>query len=218
MQSLGTAMFMIAMVFAFSRFADSAASGAEKPRVVLETSMGSITFELAAEEAPLTTENFLSYVDKGFYDNTVFHRVIGPNARQPQGFMVQGGGFEAGSPIREKETGQAIKNEAANGLSNERGTIAMARTSDPDSATSQFFINLSNNTFLDRTGDAPGQYGYTVFGRVVEGMDVVDRIARVDTGRANVLARDSENQLGRAVLDDVPTEPVIIESVRRSSE
>ncbi len=144
------------------------------PAVVIETSMGSITIELDMQNAPITSENFLAYVDDGYYVGTTFHRVI-PN------FMVQGGGIT--EDMRDKPGGRApIDNEAQNGLKNERGTLAMARTSDPHSATSQFFINHVDNEFLDFTGESMQGWGYAVFGRVVAGMEVVDAIAQVPTG------------------------------------
>jgi peptidyl-prolyl cis-trans isomerase B (cyclophilin B) len=154
--------------------------------VKLETNHGTITLQLDAEKAPITTQNFLDYVNSGFYSNTVFHRVI-PN------FMIQGGGFEPG--MKQKKTNDPIKNEAANGLKNDKYTIAMARTGDPHSASSQFFINTKNNSFLDY----PGQdgWGYCVFGKVVEGMDVVDAIGKVKTGSSGF-------------HQDVPKEDVVI--------
>ena len=154
--------------------------------VKLETSMGDIVIELDAQAAPVTVKNFLGYVEEGFYDGKIFHRVI-------PGFMIQGGGFT--EELRRKETRDPIVNEAGNGLKNERGTIAMARTSDPDSATAQFFINHTDNDFLDYVGDR--NPGYAVFGRTIEGMDVVDAIASVKTS----------TQKG---MDDVPVEPVTI--------
>jgi cyclophilin family peptidyl-prolyl cis-trans isomerase len=160
--------------------------------VVMETSMGTITIELDGDKAPITAQNFLSYVDEGFYDNTIFHRVI-PD------FMLQGGGMEPG--MKEKRTKPPIKNESSNGLSNKRGTLAMARTSAPDSASAQFFINLKDNTFLDKAQARDG-VGYAVFGRVINGMDVVDKIKDVPTGR-------------RGPHDDVPTKDVIITSLKR---
>jgi len=156
--------------------------------ITLETSMGTFTIELDAEKAPATVENFLGYVNDGFFDETIFHRVI-PN------FMIQGGGFRSG--MVQKETQESIKNEADNGLSNERGTIAMARTNDPHSATAQFFINLKDNTFLDHTSASTEGWGYCVFGKVSEGMEVVDKIAGVSTG----------NEAGHT---DVPLEAVTI--------
>lgn len=154
-------------------------------RVTLSTSMGDITLGLYDDDAPLTVANFLDYVNSGFYEGTVFHRVI-------PGFMIQGGGMTA--DMERKETEPPIKNEADNGLKNERGTLAMARTRDVDSATSQFFINVSDNTFLDH---GVRDFGYAVFARVIDGMDVVDRIAAVKTGRVGMHS-------------DAPLEPVLI--------
>ena len=162
-------------------------------QVKLETSMGDIVIELNEEASPITVKNFLRYVEEGFYDGTIFHRVI-PD------FMVQGGGFTA--DMREKQTHRPIVNEASNGLKNDRGTIAMARTANPDSATSQFFINHKNNDFLNYAGQS--KPGYTVFGKVVEGLDVVDAIAAVKTTRK-----------GR--YSDVPVEPVVIKSAKAVS-
>jgi peptidyl-prolyl cis-trans isomerase B (cyclophilin B) len=147
------------------------------PTVTLETNHGAIVLELLAQEAPRTVENFLSYVNAGFYDGTLFHRVI-PN------FMIQGGGFDGQQ--RQKPTRQPVSNEADNGLRNDRGTVAMARTNDPHSATAQFFINLKDNGFLNHTGKNPQGWGYTVFGRVIEGMDVVDRIAGTKTSPGRI--------------------------------
>lgn len=161
--------------------------------VKLHTNMGVITLELNADKAPETVKNFLAYVDAGHYDNTVFHRVI-------NGFMIQGGGFERG--MKQKPTGAAVKNEADNGLKNDNGTVAMARTSDPHSATAQFFINVADNAFLDfRSPDANG-WGYCVFGRVTEGMDVVEKIKGVATGN-------------KGFHQDVPKEDVVIERAER---
>jgi peptidyl-prolyl cis-trans isomerase B (cyclophilin B) len=157
--------------------------------VKLHTSLGTIVIELFTEQAPQTVKNFLAYVDAGHYDNTVFHRVI-------DGFMIQGGGFEPG--MKQKPAGDPIQNEANNGLKNDRGTLAMARTSAPHSATAQFFINVADNDFLNfRSPDANG-WGYCVFGRVAEGMDVVDKIRKVATG-------------SRGFHQDVPRDDVIIE-------
>ncbi len=164
----------------------------KNPQVLLETSMGNITVELFKEKAPISVRNFLTYVKEGFYDGLVFHRVIA-------GFMVQGGGMDA--DLQQKKTRFAIKNEATNGLSNKRGTLAMARTSVVDSATSQFFINLVDNAFLDNSGKTPDKFGYAVFGQVVKGMDVVDAIAKVKTG----------NKAGHS---DVPVEPVMIRTAK----
>ena len=164
------------------------------PVVVMTTSKGVIRIELDPAKAPLSTENFLSYVDAKYYDGTIFHRVI-PN------FMIQGGGFTAA--MEKKETRAPIQNEAKNGLRNLRGTISMARTQNPHSATAQFYINHVDNAMLDQAGQPPGGWGYAVFGKVAEGMDVVDAIANVKTGLA-------------AGMEDVPTEPIVIESVRRA--
>jgi len=150
---------------------------------------GVITLELDAEKAPKSAENFVSYVKQGHYDNTVFHRVI-------PGFMVQGGGFEPG--MKQKPTGAEIQNEANNGLKNDKYTIAMARTSAPHSATAQFFINVSDNGFLNHTAPSAQGWGYAVFGKVINGTDVVDKIKAVKTGR-------------KGFHDDVPLEDVVIE-------
>jgi peptidyl-prolyl cis-trans isomerase A (cyclophilin A) len=158
--------------------------------ITITTSHGDITIELFADEAPISVENFLAYVDAGHFDGTIFHRVI-PN------FMIQGGGFDA--DMNQKATRDPIKNEADNGRKNERGTLAMARTSDVNSATSQFFVNLKGNEFLN---NGPRGFGYAVFGKVIDGMDVVDKIAAVPTARKG----------GRA---DVPVDSVVIESARR---
>ncbi|MDA8225271.1 MAG: peptidylprolyl isomerase [Betaproteobacteria bacterium] len=157
--------------------------------IKLHTNYGTITLRLDSDKAPKTTANFLSYVNSGFYDNTIFHRVI-------DGFMIQGGGFEPG--MKQKPTEAPIENEAANGLSNRRYTIAMARTSDPHSATAQFFINVKDNGFLDFSAPNAQGYGYCVFGEVVEGQDIVDLIKGVKTGN-------------RAGHQDVPVEDVIIQ-------
>ena len=146
-------------------------------KVILHTSHGDITLALDDQEAPATVANFLQYVRDGHYDNTVFHRVI-------DGFMIQGGGFEPG--MRQKSTRAPVANEAANGLRNERYTVAMARTSDPHSATAQFFINVADNAFLDYKGPSAQGWGYCVFGRVVAGTDVVERIKDVPTGNAGM--------------------------------
>jgi peptidyl-prolyl cis-trans isomerase B (cyclophilin B) len=157
----------------------------------MKTSMGEMTIELDAESAPISVKNFLEYVNDGFYAGTVFHRVI-------NGFMIQGGGMD--KDLNAKPNNDPIMNEAANGLKNDRGTLAMARTADPDSATSQFFINHKDNEFLNYTGPTPDKMGYAVFGRVTEGMDVVDKIAGVQT-------------TSKGYYDDVPAEPVDILSV-----
>lgn len=158
--------------------------------VEMDTNLGNVVFELDEAKAPITVENFKNYVDDGFYDGLIFHRVI-------DGFMVQGGGFD--TDMKQKKTAAPIKIESDNGLKNVRGSIAMARTMDPNSATSQFFINTQDNTFLDY----PGQdgYGYTVFGKVVEGMDVIDKMEKVKT-------------TSKGMHQDVPTKPIVIESMK----
>ncbi len=159
--------------------------------IKMTTSMGTITLELDAEKAPKTVENFLEYVSSGHYNNTIFHRVI-------NGFMIQGGGMEPG--MEEKSTKGGIENEADNSLKNDRGTIAMARTMEPHSATAQFFINVNDNSFLNHSAKTPDGWGYAVFGRVVEGLDVVDQIKATPTGN-------------RGYHQDVPVNDVVIESV-----
>ena len=156
--------------------------------IKLETTLGDITLELDSEKAPLTAKNFLEYVNSGHYDNTVFHRVI-------DGFMIQGGGFEPG--MKQKQTRAPIQNEAANGLKNEKYTIAMARTSDVHSATAQFFINVADNSPLNHASSTPRGFGYCVFGKVVDGKDVVDKIRKVKTG-------------SRSGHQDVPLEDVVV--------
>lgn len=162
------------------------------PQVILDTTLGSIVIELYHDKAPISVANFLNYVNSGFYNGTIFHRVI-------PGFMIQGGGFT--KDMEEKKTGSPIKNEAGNGLPNLRGTIAMARTSVVDSATSQFFINTVDNFFLNHRNNSPEGYGYCVFGKVIEGMDVVDAIQNVPTGTYGY-------------FEDVPLEPVLIKTAR----
>jgi peptidyl-prolyl cis-trans isomerase A (cyclophilin A) len=159
--------------------------------VQFKTSLGEFTVELEPKEAPITVENFLKYVDDGFFDGTIFHRIV-------PGFVIQGGGLTP--EFDNKATRAPIKNEATNGLRNLRGTLSMARTNAVDSATSQFFVNLKDNAFLDHK---PGNHGYAVFGRVTKGMDVIDQIARVKTGK-------------RKGYDDAPLESVTIESARRT--
>lgn len=165
------------------------ASMSTNPRVNLKTNMGDIVIELNAEKAPKSAENFLMYAREGAYNNTIFHRVM-------DGFMVQGGGFEPG--MKQKPTHAPIDNEAANGLKNDKYTVAMARTSDPHSATSQFFINVANNEFLNFTAPSGNGWGYAVFGKVVQGEDVVDKIRAVKTGNAGP-------------HQNVPTTDVVIE-------
>jgi len=178
----------------------SCTSAAKNPRVVFETTQGNVVVELDAHKAPISTQNMLDYVKAGFYDGTVFHRVI-------PGFMIQGGGFTA--DLKQKDTRAPIKNEAANGLKNARGTIAMARTGVVDSATSQFFINVVDNTMLDHTSDDPRGFGYAVFGKVVSGMDVVDAIRNVKTMCPSTLRAPCMAPLPPG-MRDVPAEPVVI--------
>ncbi len=165
-------------------------AAADNPRVVLETSMGTMVLELYPDKAPISVKNFLDYVDSGFYDNTIFHRVM-------PGFVIQGGGFEA--EMKKKETNDPIKNEADNGLRNLRATLSMARTSQINSATSQFFINLKNNSALDH---GSRDFGYAVFAKVVKGLSVIDKIAGVKTTT-------------KGHYRDVPAEPVFITSAHR---
>jgi peptidyl-prolyl cis-trans isomerase B (cyclophilin B) len=160
-------------------------------KAVIDTSVGSITLELNEEKAPITVANFVEYVKSGHYDGTIFHRVI-------DGFMIQGGGFTR--DMNQKDTREPIRNEAMNGLKNDRGTIAMARTMVVDSATSQFFINLVDNDFLNFTSPTPQGFGYAVFGKVTDGMEVVDKIAKVRTGFAGT-------------HQNVPEDPIVIKKV-----
>jgi len=178
--------FSLILLLGFSAFAGDTAN----PRVLLDTSLGEIELELDADHAPISVANFLAYIDSGFYQGTQFHRVI-------SGFMVQGGGFDEN--LQPKQTLAAIQNESQNGLANQRGTIAFARTADPHSATSQFFINLVNNHYLNYQSGRPG---YTVFGKVVRGMDVIDKIAQVPTGQ-------------RSGMADVPRQPVLIRTAKK---
>lgn len=181
----------VAMMVAFS----GESTAAEKnPVVVMETSLGNVKIELDQAKAPISVKNFLSYVDEKFYDGTIFHRVI-------SSFMIQGGGFTA--DMQQKPTKAPIKNEAGNGLSNKRGTLAMARTMVVDSATAQFFINVVDNDFLDHRDNSSQGFGYAVFGKVIEGMDVVDKIKSVKTG----------NKMG---FQDVPMDAVVIKSIKRA--
>lgn len=187
--SLIIAVSMVMMVV-------SGEAGAEEknPVVLMETSVGNVRIELDQKNAPISVNNFLSYVDDKFYDGTIFHRVI-------SNFMIQGGGFTP--DMQQKPTKAQIKNEAGNGLKNKKGTLAMARTMVVDSATAQFFINVVDNDFLDHRDDSSQGYGYAVFGKVVEGMDVVDKMKSVKTG----------TKMG---FGDVPMETVVIKSVRRA--
>lgn len=166
------------------------------PTVVMETSEGVITIELWADKAPVTVKNFLRYSDEKFYDGTIFHRVI-------DNFMIQGGGFTA--DMKKKNAHEPVKNEATSELKNDRGTIVMARTNQVNSATSQFFINLKNNDFLNHRDNTPRGFGYAVFGKVIKGQEVVDRIAKVKTTTSGSYR-------------DVPAKPVVIKSVRRSKK
>ena len=200
MQSIRIAVLALALCFGASLLPVQSHAAAPLPKVKIETSMGDIVVELNPAKAPKTVSNFLYYVKSGFYNNTIFHRVI-------NGFMIQGGGHTA--DMQEKansrkpvvnEAGNGLKNEADNGLANERGTIAMARTNDPDSATAQFFINVANNDFLNHKNETPSGYGYAVFGKVIQGQDVVDRIKSVSTG-------------SYGPYQDVPKTPVIIKSI-----
>ncbi|MHB8053538.1 MAG: peptidylprolyl isomerase [Methanoregula sp.] len=179
-------------LLAWAGIASAAETAAGNPVVALQTSLGTIKLELLAREAPLSVKNFLDYASNGFYDGTVFHRVI-PN------FMIQGGGFTV--DMAQKKENAPIKNEADNGLKNRRGTIAMARTAIVDSAAAQFFINVVDNAYLDHRDKTMQGYGYAVFGKVIEGMDVVDKIAAVKTGV-------------RRGYPDIPLTPVVIESTK----
>lgn len=189
--------FACAMALALGALPAQAASTSNQgksmttqPQVKLHTNMGDMLIELDAEKAPKTVENFLTYVKEGFYDGTVFHRVI-------NNFMIQGGGFDA--DMKQKQTHAPIENEADNGLKNNRYTLAMARTGDPHSATAQFFINVADNDFLNFTAPTPNGWGYAVFGKVIEGTEVVDEIKKVKTGN-------------KGFHQDVPTTDIIIES------
>lgn len=186
-------IFTLCLPLLFSTFPFIVSAGQDNPKVVMKTTKGDITIELFAKKAPMTVKNFLSYADEKFYDDTIFHRVI-------KGFMIQGGGLTA--DFREKPSKSPIKNEAANGLKNKRGTIAMARTEVVDSATSQFFINHVDNPGLDYRNSTAQGYGYAVFGKVIKGMDVVDAIANAKT-------------LTKGGRGDVPRETIKIISVRR---
>ena len=178
-------IMMVMLVFTLPSFSEA---GSRNPQVELKTNKGTIVLEVYPEKAPKTVDNFLRYVRWGQYDGTIFHRVM-PN------FMIQGGGLTP--QMKQKSTEMAVENEADNGLKNDRGTIAMARTQDPHSATAQFFINVKNNAFLNHKSKTPEGWGYTVFGKVIEGMDVVDAISKVKTG-------------SKAGMADVPIEDVVI--------
>lgn len=189
-------IFSVVLLVNLPGCSEAGGGAAGGPVVLMATSKGEVKIELFQKEAPETVTNFLAYVNDGFYDGTIFHRVI-------PGFMIQGGGFT--EAMQQKSTKPAIKNEAANGLTNDTGTLAMARTSVVDSATSQFFINVNDNDFLNHKDTSMQGFGYCVFGRVIEGMDVVSAIERVETGR-------------RGMHADVPQEPIIIQSIKVVSE
>ncbi len=181
--------FMMLLLTTTLSFAKDTKMSDTPTKVKLTTSLGAVVIQLNAEKAPISTANFLKYVNEGFYNGTIFHRVI-------KDFMAQGGGFD--TSFNQKATHEPIKNEADNGLANKRGTIAMARTSDPNSATAQFFINYKDNSFLNHTSPTPNGWGYAVFGEVVEGMDVVDAMANQPTGN-------------RGPHQDVPKTDIVIE-------
>lgn len=189
MKTLSAILLLLPLLAAFT-----ASAQAPNPSVVVKTSMGSFTIELYADKAPVTVKNFLQYVDEGFYSGTLFHRVI-------DGFMIQGGGLD--KEMNRKETRAGIVNEAGNKLKNTVGTVAMARTGDPNSATAQFFVNVNDNTPLDYRDSSREGIGYCVFGKVVQGMDVVEKIKAVPTGVKNGMR-------------DVPQTPVVIESITRA--
>ena len=196
----GLLSYLLAAILSVSMSVAQAQSddSAENPRVLMKTTDGDITIELFADKSPITVENFLRYVDDGHYDGTVFHRVI-------SNFMIQGGGFD--TELKEKPTRDPIVNESKNKLHNTRGTLAMARTSDPGSAAAQFFINQRSNLRLDWSG---GKDGYAVFGEVVDGMQVVDIISLTDTGSAQ-----AQTTRGPTIFQDVPVQPIVVLSVTR---
>lgn len=189
-------IFSVVLLVNLPGCSEAGGGAAGGPVVLMSTSKGEVKIELFQKEAPETVTNFLAYVNDGFYDGTIFHRVI-------PGFMIQGGGFT--EAMQQKPTKPAIKNEAANGLTNDTGTLAMARTNMVDSATSQFFVNVNDNDFLNHKDTSMQGFGYCVFGRVIEGMDVVSAIERVATGQ-------------RGMHQDVPQEPIIIQSMKVVSE
>lgn len=191
--NLLTFLLGLSLLFGVSGCSEAGSQIKGGPQVVIVTSHGDMRVELYQEQAPETVANFLAYVDDGFYEGTIFHRVI-------RGFMIQGGGFTP--DMRQKQTKAPIANEASNGLLNETGTLAMARTMDLHSATAQFFINVNDNDFLDHKNETVQGFGYCVFGRVIDGMDVVHAIERLTTGR-------------KGGHSDVPLEPVVIRSIRR---
>ena len=181
-------VFIVLMLTSTLSFSTGKSMSTTAPKVKLTTTLGDITIQLNPDKAPISAENFLTYVKQGFYEGTIFHRVI-------PGFMAQGGGFDV--KFNQKPTLAPIKNEADNGLANARGTVAMARTNVPDSATAQFFINYKDNTFLNHTGKNASGWGYAVFAEVIEGMDVVDAMAKQATG-------------SRGPYQDVPTVDIVI--------
>lgn len=185
-----TLLSLVLFLFTTLSFATENKMSETQNKVKLTTSLGEIVIQLNTEKAPMTSENFIKYVKEGFYNGTIFHRVI-------PGFMAQGGGFD--TDFNQKEVHAPIKNEADNGLKNDRGTLAMARTGDPHSATAQFFINYKDNSFLDHTAPNPQGWGYAVFAEVIEGMEVVDAMAEAATGN-------------RGGHQDVPKENIVIES------
>jgi len=196
MVGLGAVAALLALTIGIA----SAQNKKVNPVVVLETSKGSIEIELNEGKAPVSAQNFLWYVDNKFFDGLIFHRVIGPASKPPDGFMIQGGGFTP--DMSQKQGRPAIENEAGNGLGNDKYTIAMARTNVVNSATSQFFINLTDNTFLNQRDKTPQGFGYAVFGKVVKGTEVVDAIGKVKTGTKNG-------------FNDVPVENVVITKAYR---
>jgi cyclophilin family peptidyl-prolyl cis-trans isomerase len=201
-------------LFSACLLTSSACAADKNPVVVVETSMGAIKIELYQDKAPGTVKNFLGYVDDKFYDGTIFHRVMGKeNTPNERDFMVQGGGFT--EEHKEKKTKDPIKNESANGLSNSKYTVAMARTPEPDSATSQFYINVADNTDLDRA-KADDKVGYCVFGKVIEGADVVDKIKAVKTGQSKFTVLDRNGNTVDQTFKNVPADNVVIKSIRRA--
>ena len=185
-----TLLYLLLFLFSTLSFATEKPMSDTQTKVKLTTNLGAIVIQLDNAKAPVSAANFAEYVKQGFYNGTIFHRVI-------PGFMAQGGGFD--TSFSQKSTNAPIKNEADNGLKNKRGTLAMARTSDPNSATAQFFINYKDNSFLDHTSPTPSGWGYAVFGEVIEGMDVVDAMAKQPTGN-------------RGGHQDVPKTDIVIES------
>ncbi|MFM2221590.1 MAG: hypothetical protein RLZZ553_1338 [Verrucomicrobiota bacterium] len=212
-RTISTLFFAVAACFSMNAedkpvVSPAPAPAVTTPQVTVKTNLGSFVVELNQEKAPITVANFLSYVDKKHYDGTVFHRVIG-------NFMIQGGGFEVKEGnLVEKATGKGIENEAKNGLKNDRGTIAMARTGDPNSATAQFFVNVVDNAMLN--APSPDGHGYAVFGKVVQGMEVVDKIKAVNTAmRPLTMIHPVTKDKITQPAGDVPTENVVIESITK---